>query len=136
MSHPDRHSVRRVVLPSGKTIEVVYFDEYPVEADVTAEAPVTPIGTCRGCESALVYPPTGRKPATDHWELTLRCPECESVTTGVFDQPLVEAFEEQLDLGTEQLVADLRRLAQANMEDAVTRFASALEADAILPMDF
>ena len=136
MSHPDRHSVRRVVLPSGKTIEVVYFDEYPVEDDVTAEAPVTPIGTCRGCESGLVYPLDWQEAGDDHWELTLRCPECESVTTGIFNQPLVEAFEEQLDVGTEQLVTDLRRLAQANMEDAVSRFAEALEADAILPMDF
>ena len=91
---------------------------------------------CRACASGLVYPLDWQEAGDQHWEMTLRCPECERVATGVYHQSLVETFEDQLDLGTEQLVADLRRLAQANMEDAVARFAEALEADAILPMDF
>jgi hypothetical protein len=41
-----------------------------------------------------------------------------------------------LDLGTDALVKDLRRLVQANMEAEADRFAAALEAGAILPEDF
>jgi hypothetical protein len=71
-----------------------------------------------------------------HWEVVLRCPNCEWSETGTFDQATVDRFDEQLDLGTEALVRDLRRLVQANMEDEADRFAAALEANAILPEDF
>jgi hypothetical protein len=140
MSQPDRHNVRRVVLPSGKTIEVVYFEDAPAETEAAPEAPAAPparpINVCEDCGSGLVYPLDWQEADDHHWEMTLRCPECESVETGVYDFRSVESFEEELDRGTEQLVADLRRLSQANMEEDVARFAMALEADAVLPEDF
>ena len=38
---PDnRHYVRRVVLPSGKTIEVVYFDDQLIDAPPAEPRPV------------------------------------------------------------------------------------------------
>ena len=48
MSHPsdNSHYVRRVVLPSGRSIEVVYFDAQPV--DVAPEAPAKRTDTVRG----------------------------------------------------------------------------------------
>ena len=52
------------------------------------------------------------------------------------DQATVDRFDEQLDLGTDALVKDLRRMVQANMEAEAERFAAALEANAILPEDF
>jgi hypothetical protein len=54
----------------------------------------------------------------------------------VFDQETVDRFDEQLDLGTETLIRDLKRLQQANMEDEMDRFVRALNAGAILPEDF
>jgi len=71
-----------------------------------------------------------------HWQVTLRCPNCEWSGTGVFEQSVVERFDEQLDRGTEALVRDLKRLTRANMEEEVERFSSALASDAIWPMDF
>ena len=68
--------------------------------------------------------------------MTLRCPNCEWVGTGVFEQEVVEAFDEELDRGTETLVGDLKALIRANMEEQVERFAEALENDLILPEDF
>lgn len=142
--HTDnRHHVRRVVLPSGKTIEVVYFEEHPVVAATSASAPSAPadsdvcdLHVCGSCGSDLVYPLEWEEAGATHWEVTLRCPNCEWCGTGVYEQSVVEAFDEVLDRGTEALVGDLRRLMQANMEEEIDRFTSALQADALLPEDF
>ena len=90
---PNQH-VRRVVLPSGKTIEVVYFDETqaldaasPGLADVGEELHV-----CGECSSDLVFPVEWDEAGATHWEVTLRCPNCEWAGTGIFEQELVERF--------------------------------------------
>lgn len=144
MSHSDNsHRVRRVVLPSGKTIEVVYFDDPPAVA--AAEAPrhapqpaSTPgeLHVCKSCGSGLVYPVDWEESGPEHWEVGLRCPDCEWTDRGVYSQGDVESFDEELDRGTEALVQDLRRLMHANMEDEIDRFVAALAADHIVPDDF
>ena len=68
--------------------------------------------------------------------MLLRCPNCEWSEVDVFDQETVDRFDEQLDIGTEILLTDLKRLQQANMEEEIDRFVSAVNADAILPEDF
>ena len=70
------------------------------------------------------------------WEVLLRCPNCEWTELGTFEQAVVDSFDEELDRGTEALVDDLMRLQQANMEDEIERFTTALASDAIWPMDF
>jgi hypothetical protein len=140
--HPDhQHHVRRVVLPSGKTIEVVYFEDQdagapkrPVPAE--PQAPQQDLHMCGGCDSSLVYPVEWEEAGATHWEVTLRCPNCEWSGTGVFEQDLVERFDEELDRGTEALVRDLKRLMAANMEDEIDRFCRALTDDHVLPEDF
>jgi hypothetical protein len=139
MSQPPQHSnnVRRVVLPSGKTIEVVYIEEQhlspfgPPQGD-----PSTGLHICVECESELVYPTEWEEAGPTHWEVALRCPNCEWTGTGTFQQDLVERFDEELDRGTEALVRDLKRLMQANMEEDVERFVSALAEGHIIPEDF
>jgi hypothetical protein len=134
----NRHYVRRVVLPSGKTIEVVYFDE--TQALDAASPGLAEVGedlhVCGECNSDLVYPVEWDEAGATHWEVTLRCPNCEWFGTGVFSQDVVERFDEELDRGTEQLVRDLKRMMHANMEDEIERFVHALEADHIQPDDF
>ena len=125
--------VRRVVLPSGRTIEVVYF-ETPTADGV--DAPVRALQECPCCDRDLVYPVEWEEVSPTHWEVLLRCPNCEWGEVGTFDQPTVDRFDEQLDHGTEALVRDLRRLTRANMEEEIERFSSALASDAIWPMDF
>ena len=145
MSHESEHQhhVRRVVLPSGKTIEVVYFEDQPLEATETpAERPVSNRHTqvdlheCGACKSELVYPTEWEEAGSTHWEVTLRCPNCEWSGTGVYEQELVERFDEELDRGTEALVRDLKRLMTANMEDEIERFVHALDGNHVLPEDF
>jgi hypothetical protein len=119
--------VRRFVLPSGREIEVVYFE---------SASRVEYLHVCPDCRRDLVYPVEWEEAPPTHWEVLLRCPNCEWRKVGRFDQSTVDRFDEQLDLGTEALMHDLRRLQRANMEEEIERFVSALDADAILPDDF
>ncbi len=143
MSHSDPNSqyVRRVVLPSGRAIEVVYF-EHLAEAAATEPLPVRErtgsdeLHVCPDCDRELVFPVEWAEASPTHWEVLLRCPNCEWSDIGVFDQPTVDRFDDQLDRGTEALMRDLKRLTQANMEDEIDRFVSALGVNAILPEDF
>ena len=130
---PDNsHYVRRLVLPSGKTIDVVYFGAQAVPYPESAED----LHICGACGSELVYPVDWEEAGETHWEVTLRCPNCEWAGTGVFEQDVVERFDEELDRGTEALVRDLKRLMQANLEDEIERFVSALHDGHIVPEDF
>ena len=140
MNQPSENSqyVRRVVLPSGREIEVVYFDAQAAPADSvpTVTNPDRRLQECPECDRALVYPVEWEESSPTQWEVLLRCPNCEWTDLGIFDQTVVDRFDEELDLGTEALVEDLKRLQHANMEDEIERFTSALASDAIWPMDF
>ena len=136
MTHPDHNGqyVRRVVLPSGRAIEVVYFESTPLPR-IPVE-PLADLHVCPECDRQLVYPVEWEEVSATHWEVLLRCPNCEWGELGVYDQMTVDRFDEELDLGTEALLRDLQRLTKANMEDETERFASALADDQILPEDF
>jgi hypothetical protein len=137
MSQPTNSNgqyVRRVTLPSGRSIEVVYFE--PLGDASASPRQLDDLHICPQCDRDLVYPVDWEEASLTHWEVALRCPNCEWTEVGQFDQATVDRFDEALDLGTEALVRDLRRLVQANMEDEADRFAAALEANAILPEDF
>jgi hypothetical protein len=127
--HSHQHSVRRIVLPSGRTIEVVRFE---------GSAPEAPRGlhVCPDCDSQLVQPVAWSEASEGSWDLLLECPNCRWSTAGVFGETEVHALEEQLDQGLADMIRDLQRLTQANMADHVERFTAALAADLILPEDF
>ncbi len=126
---PDRHSVRKIVLPSGRSIEVVRFHE-------TERDSQRGLHFCPSCDSDLVQPVEWVEATDERWELTLECPNCAWSTRGVFDREQVDELEEKLDDGLVQMLNDLQRLTQANMADEIDRFAAALQADVILPEDF
>ena len=135
------HYVKKVQLPSGKTIEVVYFKDtanLPDDASSLGPAvePDQDLHVCPDCASELVYPTAWDEAGPDRWQVELRCPDCETVRQGVYAQATVDAFDEQLDMSTDALMADLRRLTRANMAAEIDSFAAALHSDAILPEDF
>ncbi len=134
------HSVKRIQLPSGKTIEVVFFEAAGVQPtrpqrDKATEGPRR-LHECPECNSPLVLPVEWEEAGRHAWSVTLRCPSCERIETGVFPQAVVDAFDEELDRGTEELIDDVEQLTRANMSEEIDRFTVALRADAILPMDF
>ena len=68
MSQPTNSNgqyVRRVTLPSGRSIEVVYFEPLAAEAAGAAAMPNQPIDelhVCPECDRDLVYPVDWRRP--------------------------------------------------------------------------
>jgi hypothetical protein len=136
MSNPNHNGqyVRKVVLPSGRSIEVVYYESLPAPPPV--HAPLDDLHICPDCDRTLVFPVEWEEVSPTHWEVLLRCPNCEWTEVGVYDQRTVDRFDEQLDHGTEALMRDLKRLTKANMEEEIERFTLALGSDLILPEDF
>jgi hypothetical protein len=139
------HYVKRVQLPSGKTIEVVYFrDSAAVEETVqgrrtTEDPPAEPhqeLHVCMECASDLVYPVEWEESGEENWSVLLHCPNCDIYREGVFTQHTVETFDEELDRGADALVRDYKRLMRANMADEIERFVGALDSGAIVPEDF
>jgi hypothetical protein len=154
MSVPNNegHHMKRIVLPSGKTIEVVYFESHssdlPTAAPDTDEKilPALPapapaeekhdLHICVNCDSELVYPVQWEEAGPDRWHILLRCPDCEWSESGVFPQADCDRFDDQLEAGTDALTRDFKRLVTANMAEEIERFVAALDANAILPFDF
>jgi hypothetical protein len=140
------HYVKRVVLPSGKTIEVVCVKEIDVPAPPPVEAPKAPehqpaephqdLHVCIECSSDLVYPVQWEESGPERWSVLLQCPNCDICREGIFSQDTVELFDEELDRGADALTRDYKRLVRANMAEEIERFVGALNADAILPEDF
>ena len=144
MAGHNGHQLKRIVLPSGKTIEVVYFDQVDRSSDdeVAPATTVQPQRTerelhlCERCESDLVYPTTWEEADENHWQVSLRCPNCEHFEQGIYSQDECDRFDDHLEAGTDALTRDFKRLMAANMAEEIDRFVAALDADAIQPMDF
>ena len=133
----DSHYVKRVTLPSGKEIEVVYFKDTAEEETSFGRAAESDhqLHVCTCCGSGLVQPTTWEEEG-EAWSVVMRCPECETIRSGIFTQEAVDAFDEELDAGTRALLADYRRLCRSNMAEEGERLVAALDAGAILPEDF
>ncbi len=145
------YHIKRIILPSGKAVEIVYFDADGPEDETArrtlSEGLRTPgperaehtrrdLEVCPCCESKLVYPIDWREAADGRWELELRCPNCEWHVRDVFEQDQVERFDEVLNVATDQVIDALERAARDNMRDEIERFVAALDAGHILPFDF
>jgi uncharacterized protein with PIN domain len=127
---PDHNQyIRKVTLPSGKTIEVISFQD-------VAPSTEPELHICPECACDLVYPVAWEEADRSRWEVSLRCPNCEWTVTDVFEEEAIQRFDDTLDRGTEALVTDLRQLTRANMEEDVERFVSAISAGHVLPEDF
>jgi hypothetical protein len=139
MSRRPPQVVSTVDLPSGKVLEVVQPDTgtpYTRVRQVVLDDADRDLCVCEMCASELVEPVEWGAAGPASWRVALRCPDCDYWTEGVFSQDCVDRFDERLDDGTSVLVADLKKLEQANMNDAIERFIGALHAGAILPEDF
>lgn len=90
---------------------------------------------CPDCDSDLVHPIAWNE-SPNGWTVFLRCPNCDWIHEGEYDQKAVDAFEEELERGEDVLHEYLQCLVKANMADDVDRFSLALMADHVLPEDF
>lgn len=106
-------------------------------ASRTETKTATGLHVCPRCGSHLVQP-TRWEQTTDrgHWRLWRRCPECEWHSDGVHGEREIDAYDEELDDGTELLAAELKERERENMEWIAEAFGVALEADLITADDF
>jgi hypothetical protein len=93
---------------------------------------------CPDCGSGLVQPTSWEQQESNrhHWRVWRRCPECEWVSEDVYDEVAVDAYDEQLDLGSHELAGELRALEHANMSEMTEAFVAALRRDLIGADDF
>jgi hypothetical protein len=144
------YHIKRIILPSGKAVEIVYFDAEG-EQDELAHRTLSDglrlpertdadehrnLEECPCCSSTLVYPIDWREAPGGRWELELRCPNCEWRVRDVFGQEQVELFDENLNVATDRVIDALETAARENMSADIERFVAALEADHIVPFDF
>ncbi|MEQ8833718.1 MAG: hypothetical protein RIB67_04655 [Miltoncostaeaceae bacterium] len=140
---------RKIHLPGGREIEIVYIGEAAAAAaepdaeDIMLAAalsalddPLPELWMCPGCGSDLVHPRTMHDDGDGAWAIERWCPACDWEDEGVFDQEQVEHFHDALDEGTEELLTALHTMARLNMEDDVERLVHALRRGLIQPMDF
>lgn len=107
--------------------------------NASAKQTESPAGlhVCPHCSSALVQP-TCWEQAGDrgHWRLWRRCPECDWHCDAIHAEAAIDAFDEELDLGTRALADVLKTLEHENMQFVVDTFSAALDADLITADDF
>lgn len=134
----DNHGIRPARLCAGERADFAFLEAAAPPVGEPPEAPDAPrrLHRCPECRGQLVYPLAAEETTYDSWLVTLRCPSCERLEIGVFAREAIDAFDVELDRGTEALVDDLEQLTRANLAEEIDLFAAALEADAILPMDF
>lgn len=126
------HYTRQVTLPSGRQIEVVYFDAHDPSQDSDGQE----LHLCGGCGCEFVQPVDWAIVSKSYWSVTLACPNCRWSGTGVYEQEVVDRYDEELHRGAELLSRDVERLSHEIMADSLEGFVRALRADQILPSDF
>lgn len=92
---------------------------------------------CPACSSALVQPVTWQQDGDRRaWLVSRRCPECGWTGESLHNEVEIDAFDEQLDLGAQELADQLRSMEHANMSDSADSFIGALHRDLIGADDF
>jgi hypothetical protein len=137
---PEFHT-KRITLPSGKIVELVYLaaDEVATPVEVPSGEPalrVRRIEICAECDSDRVHPVDWHEVDERSWRLDVRCPDCRWMGSDVFAQDEVERYDDLLNEGTDALIDELERITRENMADHLERFIRALEDDGIMPIDF
>jgi hypothetical protein len=106
-------------------------------ASRTQSAKASGLHVCPECGSKLVQPTCWEQTSPrGHWRLWRRCPECEWYGDSVHGEREIDAYDEELDNGTESLASVLQELERESMQRVVEAFATALQTDLISAEDF
>jgi hypothetical protein len=137
------YRTKKIALPSGQMIEIIYLIDPDAPADSGEANPVDaahlealPLHYCPECASDLVYPLAWQETSDGIWTIQRRCPNCEWHEIGSFEQSEIEPFDDAIEIGMEILLTELRTWTYSNMNDDVELLIDALDRDLILPIDF
>ncbi len=167
MSDGDRYKIELFIFPDGTEVEMVVFDREaapsrlwpepsgsgesaPVRREAccakpAAAPPPPPSGpdagddphVCPLCSCTLVYPVDWLRNSEATWNITLRCPNCETQRAVTLGREGVEEFgNRELYHGAQALTREAENASRRNFEEEVERIVAALSRDLILPMDF
>jgi hypothetical protein len=109
-----------------------------VMAEPSPQKTVAPLlHLCPCCGSSLVQPISWEQ-ASDRssWRVGRRCPECEWLGDSVHSIREIDAYDEQLELGSAELADELQSLEHANMSEMAAVIIYALADDLIGADDF
>ena len=98
---------------------------------------------CPDCDCRLCFESAAEPLTPELWIIVVQCPNCWGAWRRTVGDVELELFEQALDDDTRVIEAELDQLAWSNAVDEaeqlaaeVERFATALEMNAIVPMDF
>jgi hypothetical protein len=98
---------------------------------------------CPDCDCRLCFESAAEPMTPDLWMVVVQCPNCWSAFRRTVSDTQLELFEHALDDDTRVIESAVENLVIENavaeaeeLEAEVSRFAAALHADIILPMDF
>lgn len=98
---------------------------------------------CPDCDCRFCFESAAEPLAPDYWLVVVQCPNCRHAWTRTVGDVELELFEYALDNDTRLIEAAVEKLVYASalaeaeqMDAEIRQFAAALEAGAILPMDF
>ena len=130
--------VKKIILPSGKAVEIVYFHAEPGVMEATPDERLDEIALelCPECSCDLVQPSEWHEVDPGRWEIERACPNCAWQSTGVHGEEEVERYDSILNEGTDELIELLDELSSENMAAEIDRFVIAINEGHIQPMDF
>lgn len=107
-----------------------------VPARRRASGPAEHLHICVLCAGRLVHPFEWTAEGPRHWRVLLRCPDCEAIREGLFNQTAIDDLADELDHGCSVLIRALDGLTRQNMAAEIDVIIQALDEDLILPCDF
>jgi hypothetical protein len=91
---------------------------------------------CPLCDCDLVHPVDWERNCEASWNLTLRCPNCETRRSVVLGREGVEAFNREIYLASQKMAREADSMTRRNFSAEAEKLVAALARDLILPMDF
>jgi len=140
----DEYRIELFIFPDGTAMEMIVFDredvlrgptvtQAPPAAGLNAEGQVH---ECPLCRCALVYPVDWQRNDEATWNLTLRCPNCETQRDVTLGRQGVEELNRELYHGAQALAREAEMVTRRNFEEEAQKILVALHGDLIQPMDF